>query len=181
MASVAWQFDTVHSHISFTVRHLLVSKVRGHFATWRGSLQLDEANLAGSSVEIEIDAASIDTAEAKRDAHLRSADFFDTETFPKIVFKSTSVEVVDAEHFKVHGDLSMHGVTQPVTLAVEAGGVMAKDPYGLRRAGFSATATIDRKAFGVSWNQALDHGGVAVSDKVALALDVEVFRPADAA
>ncbi len=181
MTTPTWHFDTTHSSIAFSVRHLLVAKVRGHFQTWSGTLQLDEKDLAKSSVAIAIDASSVDTNEAKRDAHLRSADFFDVERFPKVTFVSTRVEVESDERLRVTGDLTIRGVTHPVTLDVEVGGIMKQDPWGQRRAGFSAHATIDRKAFGVSWNQALDHGGLALGDKVTLAIDVEAVRPADIA
>ncbi len=181
MTTTTWHFDTTHSSIAFSVRHLLVAKVRGRFQTWNGALQLDEKDLTKSSVAITIDASSVDTNEAKRDAHLRSPDFFDVEHHPTVTFVSSRVEVESDERLRVTGDLTIRGVTQPVTLEVEVGGVMKQDPWGQRRAGFSAHATIDRKAFGVSWNQALDHGGLALGDKVTLASDVEAVRPADVA
>jgi polyisoprenoid-binding protein YceI len=179
MALIKWDFDTIHSHVGFTVRHLVVSKVRGSFNKWSGSLQFDGKNPLTASVEVKIDPASIDTNEAQRDAHLRSADFFDVEKFPEWTFKSTGVTKGSDETFKLAGNLTLHGVTKPVVLDVEFGGVM-RDPYGNDRAGFTAKVTIDRKDFGVLWNQALDVGGVALGEKVEIAIDIEATtRPVE--
>lgn len=178
MSLVKWDFDHAHSSIDFTVRHMLVSKVRGRFTKWTGKLEIDEQNLTRSHFDIDIDAASVDTHEAQRDAHLRSADFFDTANHPRITFKSTSVKEKDAEHLVVTGDLTIRGTTRQVVLDVERGGVVAKDPWGKRRAGFTATTTIDRKEFYVSFNQVLDQGGLALSEKVSITIEIEATEAA---
>ncbi|GCE27020.1 polyisoprenoid-binding protein [Dictyobacter alpinus] len=171
---MTWTIDASHSHIGFAVRHMVVSTVRGQFNAVRGTLNLDEANLAASWVEAEADAASIDTHDANRDGHLRSADFFDVEKFPKITFKSTNVEN-DSGDYKVTGDLTIHGVTKPVTFAVEYSGFV-RDPYGLDRAGFSAQTKINRKDFGLTWGPVLEAGGAVVSDEVKINLEFEATQ-----
>jgi len=168
---MAWQIDASHSQIGFSVRHMMVSTVRGRFSTVSGTLNIDEANPANSWVEAEADTASISTNDANRDGHLRSADFFDAEKFPKVTFKSTSV-AKDGDNYKVTGDLTMHGVTKPVTFTVEYSGVI-KDPYGLQRAGFDAQAKINRKDFGLGWGGVLETGGAIVSDEVKIILEFE--------
>jgi polyisoprenoid-binding protein YceI len=173
MALVKWNFDYAHSGIDFTVRHLLVSKVRGRFTKWSGKLEIDEADYSKSHCEVEIDLASVDTHEAQRDAHLRSGDFFEVEKHPTMTFKSTSVLAKSANHLAITGDLTLRGVSKPVVLEVEHPGIVAKDPWGKRRAGFTATATINRKEFGVSFNQVLDQGGLALSEEVAITIEIE--------
>ena len=173
MALVKWEFDHAHSSIDFTVRHLLVSKVRGRFTKWSGTLELDEENYSKSSFEVEIDVTSVDTHEAQRDAHLRSGDFFEVEKFPKMTFKSRSVAEKPGERLTIAGDLTLRGVTRPVVLDVERAGVVARDPWGKRRAGFTATTTINRKEFGVSFNQVLEAGGLALSEEVAITIEIE--------
>jgi polyisoprenoid-binding protein YceI len=153
----------------------MISRVHGHFKTWTGTLETDEANHANSKVEVSIDAASIDTKEPQRDDHLRSADFFDAANYPKITFESTSVQQVDSEHFKVNGNLTLRGVTKPVTLDTEFFG-RQKDPYGGLRVGFSAKTSISRKEFGLTFNIPLEGGGLAVSDKVEITLDVQAIQ-----
>jgi polyisoprenoid-binding protein YceI len=178
MNTNGWTLDTTHSGIAFSVRHMVVAKVRGRFANWTGSVELDEADLARSKVEVEIDARSIDTGNAQRDEHLRSADFFDVEQFPTLRFVSRSIENVAPDRFRVLGDLTLHGVTRPVTLSVERGG-QAKDPWGNRRAGFAATASLQRSEFGLVYNQALETGGVLVGDRVDIELDVQAVQSAE--
>jgi polyisoprenoid-binding protein YceI len=178
MALVKWDFDHAHSSVDFTVRHLLVSKVRGRFTKWRGTLELDEQDLTRSRVEVEIDVASVDTHEPQRDAHLRSGDFFDAGEHPRMVFKSKRVEEKGKDRLAVIGDLTIRGTTREVVLDVERGGVVAKDPWGKRRAGFTATATIHRKDFGVSFNQVLDQGGLALGEDVAIAIEIEATAAA---
>ena len=173
MALVKWDFDYAHSGIDFTVRHLLVSKVRGRFTKWSGKLEIDEADYSKSHCEVEIDLASVDTHEAQRDTHLRSGDFFEVEKHPTMTFKSTSVLAKSANHLAITGDLMLRGVSKPVVLEVEHPGIVAKDPWGKRRAGFTATATINRKEFGVSFNQVLDQGGLALSEEVAITIEIE--------
>jgi polyisoprenoid-binding protein YceI len=170
-----WAFDVVHSSINFTVRHMVVSKVRGRFTKWDGALVMDETNPAGGQVEVAIDAASIDTGVDQRDAHLRSADFFDVGRFPTITFKSGRVEKAGAGALKVAGDLTMHGVTRPVVLDVEYAG-SAKDPWGGVRAGFSARASLDRKDFGLTYNQILETGSVLVGETVEIAIEAEMVQ-----
>jgi polyisoprenoid-binding protein YceI len=177
MAATKWDFDFTHSNVDFSVRHLLVSKVRGRFNKWSGTLLIDEADLGASSVEVQIDAASVDTSEPKRDEHLRSADFFDVEKFPHLTFKSTGVEKNGDDRLRVAGDLTLHGITRPVVLDVERGGSV-RDPWGLQRTGFTITTSIDRKDFGVTFNQALDHGGLALGEKVSISIDIEATSAA---
>ena len=177
MALVKYDLDTVHSHIDFSVRHLVVSKVKGRFKTWTGSLELDEENLTNSKVSVEIDVASVDTNEPQRDGHLRTGDFFEAEKHPKITFKSTSIAKKGESELAVTGDLTIKGHTHPVVLDVEFGGTV-KDPWGKRRAGFTATTTIERKDFGLTFNQTLDHGGVAIGEKVTISLDIEATAAA---
>ena len=179
MPTTPWQVDLAHSSLSFTVRHMMVSKVRGHFRRFRAQLDLDldAALLAASRVEASVEVASIDTGAPDRDTHLRSADFFDVETFPELTFRSTRVTPHGKERFTLTGELSMHGVTREVTLEGQVGG-RGKDPWGNERAGFSATTHLNRKDFGLQWNQALETGGVLVSERVDVELDIQAFRPA---
>jgi len=177
MTRQSWQVDGAHSTVNFTVRHMVISKVHGHFAKWTAKLALDVANLAGSSVEVEIEAASIDTGVAERDAHLRSADFLDVEKHPKLTYRSTKVEVVSKDRLRVVGNLTIHGVTREVPLEVEVGG-QGKDPWGNVRAGFSATASLNRKDFGLAWNKALETGGVLVADRVDMEIEIQVVEAA---
>ncbi len=177
MTATTWDFDLPHSSINFFVRHLMVSKVHGRFATWGGSLQLDEEDITRSRVEVSIDTASIDTKEDKRDAHLRSADFFDAERFPKLEFKSTSVKRITDGELEVTGELTIRGQTKPITLKVESNG-QVMDPWGGTRAGFSAKASISRKEFGLHWNALLEAGGVVVGDKIEISLEIEAVQKA---
>ncbi len=180
MTTTKWNFDLSHSSVNFHVRHLMVSKVHGRFSLWGGSLEIDNDDITKSKVDVSIDATSVDTKEEKRDAHLRSADFFDVEKFPALTFKSTSVEKVGDEEIAVTGDLTIHGVTKSVKLAVELGGV-AKDPWGGTRTGFSAKTSINRKDFGLGWNSVLETGGVLVGEKVEITLEIEAVQAAAAA
>lgn len=170
-----WQVDPAHSSAEFAVRHLMVSTVKGTFKTLAGTIELDEANPASSTIHAEIDAASIDTGVAERDAHLRSPDFFDVVKFPKLSFRSTGIDVEDAESGKMTGEVAIHGVTQPVSLDVTYLGEV-KDPWGNRRRGYSAEATLNRKDFGMTWNMVLDAGGVLVGDKVKVTLNIAATR-----
>jgi polyisoprenoid-binding protein YceI len=174
MATEKWELDASHSGIHFSVRHMVVAKVRGQFEKWEGSLELDTNDLAKSSVSVTIDAASIDTKDAKRDEHLRSADFLDTAKFPSLTFKSKRVEAA-GEKLKIAGDLTIHGVTREVILDAEFAG-RAKDPWGGERAGFSATTRVDRKDFGLVWNVALEAGGILVGDHVDIGIEVEAKK-----
>lgn len=176
MTTSLWNIDSSHSGVHFSVRHMVVSKVRGRFAKYTGTVHLDE-DLTKSRVEVTIDAASIDTGVADRDAHLRSADFFDVERFPSLTFRSTRVERIDDEKFRLLGSLTIRDVTREVVLQGSYGG-RSKDPWGNERAGFEAKASLDRKDFGLTWNQALELGGVLVGERVELELEVEVVKAA---
>jgi polyisoprenoid-binding protein YceI len=174
MAIEKWSVDKAHSGIHFVVRHMLISRVRGRFPDWTGTILADEQKPEASSVEVRIQAASIDTEEPKRDAHLRSADFFDVERHPEIVFRSTAVEL-RGEELRLTGELTMHGVTRTVRLDGERLG-RGKDPWGGERMGFTARTSVDRREFGLTWNQALETGGVLVGDKVDIELEVEAVK-----
>ncbi len=169
-----WQLDPVHSSVEFIARHLMVSKVRGKFTDVQGNIHISDDPL-GSWVEVEIDAASVESGDEKRDAHLRSPDFLDVERYPKIAFRSTRVEGSSPEHFLVTGDLTVHGVTRPVTLEVEYNG-WTQSPFGDQRAGFSAHAELDREDFGLTWNAALEGGGVLVGKKARLEFEIEAVK-----
>jgi polyisoprenoid-binding protein YceI len=169
-----WAVDPAHSNVEFAVRHLMISTVKGRFGEVSGTVQLDDKDLAGSVVDVSINTASIDTRQADRDAHLRSADFFDVEQFSMLTFRSSSV-TRDGDEFRVDGDLTIRGVTRPVTLRVTEEG-RTRDPWGGERIGFSATAKINRRDFGLTWNQVLETGGIAVGDEVKISLDVELVK-----
>jgi polyisoprenoid-binding protein YceI len=170
-----WNIDPVHSAIAFTVRHMVVSRTRGRFTRWSGQVRFDPANPSASSVEVTIDPASLDTGDAQRDAHLRSADFFDVEKFPTASFRSTRLEDLGGDRYRISGDLTVHGITKPVVLESTYEG-SGKDPWGGERAGFIASTSIDRREFGLEWNKALDTGGLLVGEKVELSLEVEAVK-----
>ena len=172
-----YTLDVAHSRIGFVARHAMVTKVRGSFDEFAGSLHLDAQNPAASAAELTIQVASVDTRNAQRDEHLRTNDFFDAPNFPQITFKSTSVEQVDAENFKVTGDLTIKGVTKSVTVDWEFTG-LATDPFGNHRAGFEGKTTLNRTDYGVNFNAALEAGGVLVSDKVTLEFDISAIKNA---
>jgi polyisoprenoid-binding protein YceI len=180
MGKHEWSLDTSHSAVGFWVRHLMISKVRGIFGKWGGTIELNEADPTRSHVEVQIEAASIDTQQSQRDDHLRSADFLDAGNFPTIAFKSTAVERVREHHYRVLGELTIRDVTRKVELAVEDSGRSKHPMTGDLRAGFSATATIQRSDFGLTWNAVLETGGVALSDDVNIELELQAFRPASA-
>ncbi|MBX3156439.1 MAG: YceI family protein [Deltaproteobacteria bacterium] len=168
---MTWNVDPVHSHVGFTVRHMMVTTVRGSFARFRGTLELDPEDFTKSRIEGDIDVDSIDTKNADRDNHLRSPDFFDAANHPKITFRSTQIERTD-DGYRVHGDLTIRGVTHPIALEAEYAGT-SKNPYGQIIAGISATGSINRKEFGLKYHALLETGGVAVSDKVKLEIEVQ--------
>ncbi len=172
IAQQTWTIDPAHSEASFAVKHLMISTVKGNFRNISGTISLDESNPAASHVEAEIDAASIDTRQEQRDAHLRSADFFDVATYPALTFRSTKVEAIAEGRFRVAGDLTIRDVTKPVVLDVEETG-RGKDPWGGERVGYSATTKFDRSDFGLTWNQALETGGFVVGDEIKVTLDVQ--------
>jgi len=175
-----WNIDAVHSGIGFSIRHMVVSKVRGRFARYSGNLVLDDdGDLTKSAVEATIDVSSIDTGVPQRDTHLRSADFFEVERFPEMKFRSTRIEKVSGERYRVTGDLTVRDITREIVLDVEHGG-RAKDPWGNERTGFIATTTLDRKDFGLHWTQLLETGGVLVGDRVDIELEVQAVKAAAA-
>ena len=169
-----WNLDASHSEVGFSVRHAGISKVRGSFTEFDATLTIGES-LADSSVEATVQIASVSTKDANRDAHLKSADFFDAEQFPTMTFKSTGTKG-DADEFVLVGDLTIRGVTKQVELETELGG-QAVDAFGATRVGFSASTTISRKEFGITWNAALEAGGVLVSDKVKIEIDASFVLP----
>jgi polyisoprenoid-binding protein YceI len=175
-----WNIDHSHSGVHFSVRHLMVSKVRGGFGSWTGTLDIDDDDITKSKVDVTIEAASIDTGEPKRDDHLRSPDFFEVEKFPQLTFRSTKVERTGDDSLAVTGELTIRDVTKTIVLAVEEGG-RVKDPWGGTRLGYSAHATISRKDFGLTWNALLEAGGVAVGDKIEIGIEVEAIAKALAA
>jgi len=180
----SWNLDTVHSGINFSVRHMVVSKVRGRFSKFTGNIALDESDLARSFVEATIETSSIDTGTAQRDDHLRSADFFDVEHFPQIRFRSTGIEKLgtgrETERYRLTGQLTIRDVSREIVLDVEYGG-RGKDPWGNERVGFTAKGAFDRGDFGLKWNQVLETGGVLVSDRVEIELEIQAVRAAAAA
>jgi polyisoprenoid-binding protein YceI len=177
---MAWDIDTAHSSIEFTAKHMMVTNVKGRFTRFSGDAHLDETNPANSRVDVTIDLASLTTGTEGRDNHLRSADFFDVENHPTATFYSTKVEKVDEDRLRVTGDLTIRGVTKPVTLDVTVEGKV-KDMQGKDRYGFTATTSFSRKDFGLEWNVALESGGWLVSDKITIAIDAQVIAPAEVA
>lgn len=173
--ATTWQVDPTHSHAEFAVRHLMISTVKGRFAEVTGTLIGDDTDPESASIELTIPVAGIDTRENQRDAHLRSADFFEAETYPAIRFRSTRITGAGAGTFTVTGDLTIRDVTKPITLTVESGG-RGKDPWGGERIGFSTSTKINRKDFGLHWNLALETGGVVVGDEVKISVELELIK-----
>jgi polyisoprenoid-binding protein YceI len=174
--TTTWNVDPIHSHAEFKVRHMMVSNVKGQFTSVKGVLVLDETDLLKSKIEASIDATSINTREPQRDTHLKSPDFFDVEKFPELTFKSTHVSRVDDGQLAVDGDLTIHGVTRKVVFDVEGPTPPTKDPWGGTRIGLTATTKINRKDFGLTWNAALETGGIMVGEDVAITLEVELVK-----
>ncbi len=171
-----YDIDVAHTQVGFAARHMAVSKVRGRFTAFEGVLEVAD-NVVDSELSVTVDTASVDTSDANRDTHLRSDDFLDVEHFPTMTFASTGITETGPGAWKVDGDLTIRGVTKPVTLDVETEGAII-DPYGNERAGFSATAVINRDDFGVSFNAALDTGGLVVSKKITLEIESEIVKRA---
>lgn len=174
--TTTWTLDPAHSVAEFKVRHMMISNVKGQFTGITGVLTLDENDIASSRVAATIDASTINTREAQRDEHLRSADFFDVEKFPALSFRSEQVIRTGADELAVTGDLTIRGVTRQVTFQVEGPTAAGKDPWGNTRLGLSATTKINRKDFGLTWNAALETGGILVGEDVAIALDLEFVK-----
>ncbi len=177
---MAWQIDSAHSYLQFSVRHMMLAKVRGEFDKFSGTINLDEANPSASTVDVQIEVASINTREAQRDGHLKSPDFFDAEKYPTLAFKSKRVDVKDNTHAIIVGDLSIRDVTKEVAVNVEYMG-QSKTPFGTTNAGFEATTKINRKDFGLTWNAVLETGGVVVGDEIAVSIDLELVKQPDVA
>ncbi|MFI1507247.1 YceI family protein [Streptomyces sp. NPDC020597] len=173
----AYTIDPSHSTIGFVARHAMVTNVKGKFNDFSGSLQLDGSDPSRSTASIDVSMDSIDTGSADRDGHLKSADFFKTDEFPAMTFRSTGVESAGGDDYRVTGDLSILGVTKPLTIDLEFNGA-AKDPFGNERVGFEGKAEILRSAWGLTWNAALETGGVLVSDKIKLNFDISAIKNA---
>jgi len=172
--ATTWDLDPSHSSVEFSVRHMMATTVKGQFEKVNGTLELDDKDITKSTVEVTIDLASINTHDAKRDGHLKSPDFFDVAKYPTATFKSTKVQKVGKTKLKVTGDLSLHGVTKPVVLEVESLSQPYATPFGTTVRGIHATGKIDRKDFEITWNKAIDNGGVLVGNEVSLDLNAEV-------
>ncbi len=175
-AVTVWTVDPVHSVAEFKVKHMMISNVKGHFTGVSGKLTFDEVDLTKSQIEAALDAASINTREAQRDAHLKSSDFFDVEKFPTLAFRSTRITRKGGGELAVEGELTIHGVTRNVVFAVEGPTMPAKDPWGNTRIGISAITKINRKDYGLTWNAALETGGILVGDEVTITLDVQFVK-----
>jgi polyisoprenoid-binding protein YceI len=175
-STTTWNIDPAHSMAEFKVKHMMIANVKGQFPKVSGALFLDESNLANSGVEASIEAASIHTRDDQRDAHLKSADFFDVERFPTLTFKSEGISIVRDGELSVEGDLTIHGVTRKVIFTVDGPTPPTKDPWGNTRVGVSATTKINRSDFGLTWNAALETGGILVGDEVTITLDVEFVK-----
>jgi polyisoprenoid-binding protein YceI len=171
-----WQIDPSHTNVEFTVRHMMISNVKGQFQKTTGTIAVNGDDPDSAKIDATIDASSINTRVEKRDAHLKSPDFLDVAKYPTITFKSTKVEAEGPNKWKVTGDLTLHGVTKPVVLEVESAGPPIHDPMGNTRAGASATTKINRSDYGLTWNKALESGGVLVGDEVAISIDVEAIK-----
>jgi polyisoprenoid-binding protein YceI len=176
ISTTTWNLDPSHSVAEFKVKHMMISHVKGQFAKVSGTLSLDDADLTKSRVDAVIEASSIETRDAQRDAHLKSADFFDVETFPTLSFKSNRITVVRDGELAAEGDLTLHGVTRKVTFAVEGPTPAVKDPWGNTRVAISAATKINRKDFGLTWNAALETGGILVGDEITITLDVQFIQ-----
>lgn len=172
---MSWKIDPAHSEVNFTVRHMMISNVRGRFENFTGTVEFDQADPAKSTVDVQIEAASINTREAQRDAHLRSGDFFDAENYPYLSFKSKKVEVLDAANGRIAGDLTIRNITREVVLETEFNG-MSQSPWGFSSAGFSASTKINRKDWDLTWNMALETGGVLVSDEIKINIELEIIE-----
>jgi polyisoprenoid-binding protein YceI len=171
-----WTIDPTHSIAEFKVKHMMISNVKGHFSKVTGTLTLDESDLTRSQVEAVIDAASIETRDPQRDAHLKSGDFLDVQKFPTLTFKSTRINLVHNVGLAVDGELTIHGVTHMAHFSVEGPTPPAKDPWGNTRVAVAATTQVNRKDFGLTWNSTLEAGGILVGEEITITLDVEFVR-----
>jgi polyisoprenoid-binding protein YceI len=171
-----WKIDPVHSHAEFKVKHMMISNVKGHFKDLAGTLLLDETDVTRSKIDASVEVASVDTRDPQRDGHLKSADFFDAEKFPRLSFQSSRITDRGNGELSVSGDLTIHGVKRAVTFQVEGPTAPAKDPWGNTRIGLSATTKINRKDFGLTWNATLESGGILVGDEVTITLEVQLVK-----
>lgn len=174
-AQTGWTMDKSHSSVNFGITHMVVSEVDGSFKDFSAEVKSEKADFSDLVTTFTIVAKSINTDDEKRDGHLKSADFFDVEKFATIVFKSTSLKKISDKKYELEGDMTMHGVTKKIKWELKYNGTI-KDPYGNNRAGFKATTTINRKDFGLVWNKTLDAGGVALSDEVAISVNIELTK-----
>lgn len=174
-----WQIDYSHSHIYFTARHMMISKVRGRFSEWEGTIAFDEQNPENTTVDVTVDVASVHTRDDQRDGHLRSPDFFNAAEYPQMTFKSNRVVMENENEGKLYGDLTIRGVTKEIALDVEYAG-QAKSPWGALSAGFSARGSLNRKDWNLTWNQTLETGGVLVGDKIEIEIELELIKQAEA-
>ena len=172
---MTWQIDLTHSHINFTARHMMISKVRGSFESFSGTVNFDENNPENTTVNVEVDLSSVNTREEQRDGHLKSPDFFDVENYPTMKFVSTRVEKIDDHNGRLYGNLTIKDVTKEVVLDVDYAGI-AKSPWGSESAGFSASGSINRTEWGLNWNQALETGGILVGEKINIEIDLELVK-----
>lgn len=175
MASSKWNVDPSHTTVEFSVRHLMIATVKGYFGKVSGTIEADTADLTTATIDATVDATSIDTRDEQRDAHLRSADFFETDAHPTLTLKSTKIERVNGNDYKLYADLTMRGKTLPTVwdLTFEGEGT---DPFGNHKMGLSASTTVNRKDWGLNWNAALETGGVLVSDEVRISIDAQAVK-----
>jgi polyisoprenoid-binding protein YceI len=171
-----WKLDPAHSTAEFKVKHMMISNVKGSFSGLSGALRLDETDRTHSTVEASINVATLNTGDAQRDGHLKSGDFFDAEKFPTITFKSSNIDSTGGPDYEVTGDLTLHGITKSVIFVVEDVSTPTKDPWGNQRIGLSASTKINRKDFGLTWNSALESGGVLVGEEVIISLEVQFIQ-----
>ncbi|MDX2301514.1 MAG: YceI family protein [Microscillaceae bacterium] len=171
-----WAFEPSHCKIGFSVRHFGISETEGFFHKYEGTIHTETEDFSDAQIEFKVEVDSIDTQDAARDEHLKSADFFDAGQFPILHFKSTRMEVVVPQQYKLHGDLTMRSITNPVMLDVEFGGIVPKDPFGNTKAGFLVEGKINRKDWGITWNRTLDFGGLAVGEIVKIKCNIELIK-----
>jgi polyisoprenoid-binding protein YceI len=174
--TATWTIDASHSHVEFGVRHMMVATTKGRFADVKGTVEYDGSNLSSAKINVEIPVDTIDTKNEQRDAHLKSPDFFDAAAFPAITFVSKKITLTDGEEFTIVGDLTIRGVTKEIVLAAESHGSL-RDPWGMDRAGFSASGKINRLEYGLNWNAALETGGFVVGQDVKISLEIEITKP----
>ncbi|RAW01540.1 YceI family protein [Pseudochryseolinea flava] len=174
-ANKTWSFDFSHSRIGFSVKHFGITQTDGLFKKYSGKIRTDKDDFSDVQVELSIETDSIETNDAQRDAHLRSPDFFEVEKFPLMIFKSTSIATVGKGMYKLSGDLTIKGLSKTISFDLEFAGIVPKDPFGNTKAGFILTGKINRKDWGITWNAALDHGGVAVSDEVKISCPIQLL------